>query len=474
MDEDRRKKIIIWIISGALFMEMIDSSIINTAIPEIAKSLQTAPITLRFAVTSYLLSLAVFIPSSGYMADRFGTKNIFALAIVIFTLSSILCGVSTNITELTVFRAIQGFGGALMTPVARLIMVRSFPPRELVRVTSYVVTPALIGPVIGPLLGGVITQYLSWHWIFFVNVPVGMIALYAVQKFVLNEKFERDYGFDYVGFVLLGAALSCLALSFEFIGEEGIPTNVHFFVGIVGVTSLVLFALYAFFKKEKAVLNFGLFKVRTFRSGVLGNFVSVTAHTGVAFILPLLFQLQFGMTPSRSGLFVAPIAAGGFCMRMFSVRVAKQFGFKKILAVGPFLGCLSFVMLSFISHTSSYFYIVLSGFLLGVAGVLIFSANGPLTYADVPRKLSSNATSIDITVRQFSVSLAIGVAAFLIIVFLHLFHFSHISDVGATRVFRFTFLTLAALCLLQSLVSLGLYKEDGFEASQGHLGAQKS
>lgn len=233
------KKIIMWIITSALFMEMIDTTIINTAIPEISVAFKTHPINLKFAVTSYLISLAIFIPISGWAADRFGTKNIFLISIIIFTISSIFCGFSNSLIELSAFRAIQGFGGALMTPVARLIMVRVFPPTELVKATMYIFLPALLGPVLGPLIGGILTTYVSWRWIFFINIPIGITALYFAKKYIQNEVATNKPKLDILGFLLIGSSLACLAIAMESIGESVISTESLKIISITGFLFLL-------------------------------------------------------------------------------------------------------------------------------------------------------------------------------------------------------------------------------------------
>lgn len=455
-----------WILSAVLFMEMMDSTIINTAIPEIAKSFQTHPVNLRFAVTSYLLSLAIFIPISGWAADTYGTKSVFSTAIAIFTISSIFCGFSNSLIELAIFRAIQGFGGAMMTPVARLIMVRVFPPTELVKATMYVFLPALMGPVLGPLVGGVITTYTTWRWIFFINIPFGIVALFFTYKYIQNEIAENKTKADIIGFLLIGTALSSFAIAMESIGESIISNQILKIISSIGIVTFLMFIIHAIQYKEKSILNLQLFKYRTYRIGVIGNVIAYLSTGGVAFLLPLLFQVQFGLSPAMSGLLIAPMAVGSMIMRAISPIFIKKYGFKKMIFIAPFGICISLILIAFISKDSSYPYICFSCGLLGFFNILLMSSNGPMIYVDIPKIKSANATSLDITIRQFTAGLSIGLVSFFLIIFLGNLKATIYSPEGI-HAFHYTFFILAGIILLQTIVSFGLNKNDGIEASRG-------
>ncbi|KAB8029158.1 DHA2 family efflux MFS transporter permease subunit [Fluviispira multicolorata] len=459
------KKVVIWILASIMFIEMLDTTIINTAIPDIANSFKTHPVNLKFAVTSYLLSLAVFIPISGWAADRFGTKVVLSFAIIIFTLSSALCGFASSLIELSVFRFLQGFGGALMTPVGRLIMVRIFPPAELIRATMLIFFPALLGPIAGPLLGGVITTYTSWRLIFFINIPMGIASYYLVQKFIPNEIGEQKKKLDLTGFLLSGISLACLTVSLESIGENIIPSKLHTFLSTIGFFCFLLFIYHALRMKEKSILNLSLFKIKTFRIGVIGNSITYIATGGVAFLLPLLFQLQFGMTPLKSGLLVAPMAVGAIIMRGISPRILKNFGFKRVLSLAPIGIFLALICISNINQTSSLVYIIFSTALLGFFNILAFSSNGPMIYVDVPKNISATATSLDVTIRQFSNSISIGFSSFILLSFLNYYSFP-IHNPNAVISFHFTFIILAFCILPVSILSLVLNKTDGEHATK--------
>ena len=460
------KKIIMWILSSVLFMEMMDSTIINTAIPEIAKSFQTYPVNLKLAVTSYLISLAIFIPISGWAADTYGTKTVFSTAIIIFTISSIFCGFSNSLIELSIFRALQGFGGAMMTPVARLIMVRVFPPSELVKATMYIFLPALLGPALGPLIGGLITTYTNWRWIFFINIPIGLCALYFTQKYIENEIAEHKTKADIIGFLLIGTSLSCLALAIESIGESIIPSYIIKVMSSIGIITFIMFIFHAIQYKENSILNLQLFKYRTFKIGVIGNIIAYISTAGVAFLLPLMFQIQFGMTPLKSGLLISPMAIGAMVMRGISPQFIKKFGFKKVIFFAPIGIFFSLISIGFITRDSSYIYICICCFFLGFFNILLMSSNGPMIYVDIPKNKSANATSLDITIRQFSAGLSVGLVSFLLITFLDNLKTNIHSEEGI-KSFHYTFFILSGIILLQIIASFGLKKNDGEEASRG-------
>ncbi|WGL58922.1 DHA2 family efflux MFS transporter permease subunit [Pigmentibacter sp. JX0631] len=459
------KQVIIWILASALFMEMMDATILNTAIPNISLAFNTNPVNLKLAITSYLISLAIFIPISGWAADNYGTKNVFSTSIIVFSISSIFCGLSNSLLELSIFRALQGFGAAMMTPVARLIMVRVFPPSELVKATMYIFLPALTGPILGPLIGGLITTYTTWRWIFFINIPIGIITFILAQKYIINEESTQKKKPDFLGFFLIGTSLSCFAISLESIGESILPTLILKVLLSIGLITFIMFIFHAIHYKENSILNLQLFKIRTYRIGVLGNFISYIATGGVSFLLPLLFQLQFQYSPIKSGLLIAPMALGAFTMRGISSRFIKKFGFKKIIFVAPFGISFALLLIAQIDHSSSYLYICISCFLLGFFNILLFSSNGPLIYVDIPKSKSANATSLDITIRQFTSGISVGFVSFLLLTFLDSLK-TDIFKFEGLKAFHFTLYILAGIILLQVFVSFGLKTHDGENASK--------
>ena len=466
MNIPSNKKVIMWILSTVIFIEMLDSTIINTAIPTMAISFQTNPINLKIAITSYLISLAIFIPISGWAANKYGIRTVFLSAIALFTISSVFCGLSNSIYEIAVFRGFQGLGGAMMTPVARLIMVTIFPIKNLVKISMYIFLPARVGTILGPFIGGILTTYSSWRWIFFINVPIGIIAFLISFKYIKNIDTHYKTKLDIIGFALSAVSLSCIALSMEFIGENYIPKNIYNTLLFTGIITFIYFIIHSIIAKEKAVLNFQLFKFETFKIGILSNMVANMSVGGVALLLPLLFQLQFKMSPLKSSLFLLPMAIGALFMRSISPKFVKKFGFKKVIFYSPVGIFISLILLSFVSIDSSYIYICFSCFCIGSFTILLMSSNGVILYVDIPNKNHSNATSLDVTSRQFASTLSIGISTFLLIKFLNILNTDIYSENGI-KAFQYTFLILASIITIVMLLSLNLKKNDGEEAAQG-------
>jgi EmrB/QacA subfamily drug resistance transporter len=297
------------IVATALFMENMDSTVISTSLPAIAQALGTSPLALKLAVTSYLLSLAICIPASGWTADRFGTRNVFRAAIGVFVLGSIGCAASHSLEEFVFARVVQGMGGAMMTPVGRLIMVRSIEKRQLLNAMSLVTVPALIGPICGPPLGGFITTFASWHWIFLINVPIGLVGMAMASRFIPNIRFERPEPFDFVGFVLSGCAIAGLAFGLSAMGLEFLPTSVVASLLCVGAVSAGAYLIHAR-RAPAPILDLNLFRLPTFRASVFGGFLFRLGIGALPFLLPLLLQVGFDLTPLQSGLITFTAALG--------------------------------------------------------------------------------------------------------------------------------------------------------------------
>ncbi|HEY6454841.1 MAG TPA: MFS transporter, partial [Steroidobacteraceae bacterium] len=288
------------VVAMAFLMEQLDSTIITTAVPAIARSLKVAPVQMSLAVAAYVLAVAVFIPVSGWLADRFGARRIFVSALVVFTAASALCGMAQNFWMLVATRILQGLGGAMMTPVGRLILLRSFPRRELMTAMTYVTLPAIIGPVIGPLLGGVLTTYLSWRWIFYVNLPFGLVGILLALRFVGDTRESSAGRFDFAGFLMVGSGLGLLQFSLENVSRSliSIPTIAGTLLG-----AMILLAGFGMYARHAVapVVDLGLFHLRSFRIGTLAGGICRVAMNAVPFLLPLMLQVGFGMSPIASG-----------------------------------------------------------------------------------------------------------------------------------------------------------------------------
>ncbi len=451
------------IVACALFMEQLDSSIIATALPSISRSLHTEPLHLNLAITSYMFSLAVFIPLSGWVADRFGARSVFRSAIVVFILGSILCGISHSLWQLVGARIIQGMGGAMMVPVGRLVMLRTVPRAELVSAMAWLTTPALIGPVMGPPLGGFIVTYASWRWIFFVNVPIGILGLILASLFIPNVKEKIREPLDLRGFILMAFALSGLVFGFETAGRHLLPNEV-----VIGLVAVGLICLALYFRHVRnikhPIIDLGLAKFKTYRAAITGGSLFRTGIGALPFLLPLMLQVGFGVTPVTSGLLTFASAAGAILMKASAAPIIRKFGFKPILVVntlinvGFLMGCALFTPNTW--HVAIFVFLLSGGFFRS----LQFTALNTFAYAEIPPELISRANTLYSMLQQLTLSLGVAVGALVLNLTLAIKGNAHL---GATDFWpAYIGIGFLALTALPSFVRLS--SDDGAELS-GHV-----
>ncbi len=453
-----------WVVASALFMEQLDSTIVNTAIPSMAVSLGVAPLSLKAVVTSYILSLAVGIPISGWIADRYGTRRVFAVAVAIFTLASVLCGLSVNVPMLVAARILQGLGAAMMTPVGRLAIVRTFAKSELLVALNFVIIPALIGPLLGPTVGGLIVHWLSWREIFFVNVPIGVAALVIIYRHMPDYRGDTSRPLDLIGLVLFATGTALLSWLLEIFGEHNIDVTS---AGVLLLLSMSLLAAYAWHARQAAypLLRLSLFKVRTFRVSVVGGFITRLGIGGMPFLLPLLYQLGLGLPPWESGLLMMPIAAAAMGMKFLSAWLLRRYGFRHILIVNTVLLGLTICMFALVNPGTPLEMLVLLGLTQGLFNSLQFSSINAMAYADIEPAESSMATSIASTCQQMSLSF--GLACGSLIAGWYLGNASQTAQVAVTSALHRTFLTVGSLTILSSLSFWTLLPNDGDNVSRG-------
>lgn len=408
--KETNPKILAVIVASAIIMQQIDATAITTALPQMAISLNTDPIRLTIAVTSYLLSIAVFIPVSGWAADRFGGRTVFRLAIALFTLGSVLCGISENVVQLTASRVLQGLGGAMMVPVGRLVLFRSVEKSQLIPVMAYLQVPAQLGPVLGPLLGGFITTYISWRWIFFVNVPLGLLGMFLVSRYFDNPKEANPRPMDWVGFVLTGVSLSCIMYGIEVIGRGAGEAAVATAVLIIGVIVGAL-ALRHLRRHSHALLDLSVFRNPTFRAGIGAGSIFRAGAGSLVYLLPLLFQVVFGMTAFLSGILTFASAAGAMSMKATARPILKRFGFRNAMIGNALISAATIAMCAFFTEATP---VVLMFMLLLVGGFFQsfqFTATQAIVYADIEHQKMSTASSIASMVQQLSRGFGIAFAA---------------------------------------------------------------
>jgi EmrB/QacA subfamily drug resistance transporter len=402
-----RSRIVPLIVAVALFMENMDSTVIATSLPAIAVDIGTSPLTLKLAVTSYLLSLAVFIPMSGWTADRFGTRTVFRAAIAVFVLGSIGCAISSSISHFVVARIVQGMGGAMMTPVGRLVLVRTVDKRELVNAMAWVSIPAMIGPLLGPPLGGFITTYASWHWIFLINVPMGLIGIALVTRYIENVRSETRERFDAAGMVLSGIAVAGLSFGLSVAGLELVPWPVAVALMLTGAIALAVYLRYAR-RAAAPILDFSLLALPTFRASVTGGFLFRIGVGALPFLLPLLLQVGFKLSPFQSGLITFTSTVGALFMKAAAVTVLKRFGFRVVLTVNAILSALFIAACATFSLAMPFPLMIAILLIGGFFRSLQFTSINALAYAEVPQARMSRATALAAVGQQ--VSLATGVA----------------------------------------------------------------
>jgi EmrB/QacA subfamily drug resistance transporter len=447
------------IVAFAFLMEQLDSTIVTTAIPDMAASLHVAPLQMNLAITSYILSLAVFIPVSGWIADRFGARRVFAAALLIFTIASALCGLAQSLPVLIVMRVVQGFGGAMMTPVGRLILLRSFPRSELVTAMTYMSIPAIMGPTIGPLLGGALTTYANWRWIFYVNVPIGLIGILLALRFVQDVRLDHPPRFDVIGFLLCGAGLSLLQFALENLGHPIVPRAFVFVFGAVALVLLVAYWAYAARHADPA-LDLSLFSIRTFRVSTMAGGLSRIGVNAVPFMLPLLFQIGFGLSPVQSGSLTFVLSLGAMAVRPISLRLLRQVGFRGLLT-GNGVFCSGVIALfALTTGQTPHWLIFLHVMAFGVARSVQFMTTNALTYADTPAHKLSNSTSLGGVIQQLTVSFGVSIAATLLAVIAGPGHLPSVAD------FHHAFLLVALITLVSAPGFLLLTKADGAHVSR--------
>jgi len=403
------KRLLPWLVATALFMESLDTTILNTAVPTISSALGVAPLSMKAVLASYTLSLAVFIPISGWMADRFGTRRVFASAIGIFTLGSFLCGISSNIHSLVACRILQGCGGAMMVPVGRLTLVRTFAKSDLLRTMSFVSIPALVAPMLGPIAGGLIVGYLHWRFIFFLNIPIGLIGLILVYLHLPDYREERTPPLDVVGLILFGSGIALLSYVLEIFGEHTLSAGA---MSELLVLSIALLAGYGIHGSTLPfpLLKLRLFSIRTFRAAVSGSFFTRLGIGGVPFLLPLLYQVGLGFTPIQSGLLVMPQAIASMSMKAMMPRILRRIGYRGVLISNTLILGVLLMVFATIGVRTPVWAIVAEAFLYGAFTSLQYTSMNTLVFADIEEKDASSASSIASTLQQMSISFGVAAA----------------------------------------------------------------
>jgi EmrB/QacA subfamily drug resistance transporter len=449
------------VVAVALFMENMDSTVIATSLPAIAADIGTSPLTLKLAVTSYLLSLAVFIPVSGWTADRFGARTVFRTAIAVFMLGSIGCALSGTLYHFVVARIVQGMGGAMMTPVARLILVRSIDRRELVNAMVWVTLPALIGPLIGPALGGFITTFISWHWIFLINIPIGLAGIVLATIFIEDVRAETPDPFDPIGAVLAGLGISGLVFGGSLLGLNLLPTSAVLALIVLGAVAAYAYVLHAR-RTPAPVLDLSLLAIPTMRAAVVGGFIYRSGIGAMPFLLPLLLQLGFNLTAFESGLITLSNVVGAMGMKTVIPLILRQYGFRRVLMVNALVSAMLVATCATFTPGVSFAWIVAVLIVGGFFRSLEFTSINTIAYADVDNRRMSRATALVSVAQQVSISVGIAIGGLAVDLTL----WARASDTIKAADFQPAFLAIAVIAGTASLLFARLPVDAGAELAR--------
>ncbi|WP_416418180.1 MFS transporter [Paenarthrobacter aromaticivorans] len=449
------------LVAATFFMEFLDGTILTTAIPSIAADFRAAPADINITMTAYLVTVAMGIPLSSWLAERFGARRIFCLAISVFTIASLFCAVSTDLTMLTLSRVAQGAGGAMMVPVGTLVVLRGTPKSELLRATAYLVWPGLLAPVLAPMVGGALTTFLSWHWIFIINVPLGVAAFIAALRLVPRTQFDAKRRLDWFGLLLTTLGVGSLVVGLETLG--GHASNLLAVVVVTaGVVSLAC-AVWWMSKAKVPLFNLSVFGTRTFRSTSTGGFIYRLTISSVPFLLPLMFQDGFGWDPLKAGIMVAAVFVGNIGIKPATTPLIRRFGFKPVLVFASLASAVTFALCALLNAQTPEPLIFALLLLSGAFRSTGFSAYASVQYADiVPGQLPS-ANAISATLVQLAAAAGIAVGA----LFLRLFESTDVLGADQVAAYKGAFIAMAVLMLVSTVDSLTLHRHAGAEVSHG-------
>ncbi|SDB90369.1 multidrug transporter subunit MdtD [Acinetobacter boissieri] len=443
---EKQYRAILWLVAIGFFMQQLDSTIINTALPQIALNLNEDPLNMHGIVVAYVLAMAVTIPISGWVTDKYGLKKTYFAAIILFSTASVACALSHSLTQLIVARVFQGIGGALLQPVGRLTLLKVMPKTQLLAALSFVSIPGLIGPLIGPSLGGVLVEWTSWHWIFLINVPIGLIGAIFTLKILPDLKEDNFQPFDYLGFILIATTMLSLSFLLEHLTESRPQmTNTLILLGFAVIAAV----LYYFHAKRKptAIFAADIFNVRSFRIGILGNFFARLGNGAIPFLLPLMLQVVLNLNPTIAGLMMIPLALGSMLIKKYITRLVDRFGYRYVLTVNTVfvgLGMMSFALLS---TSTPIWWQVIHFFLFGVVNSIQFTTMNTVSIKDLTHQKAGQGNSILSVVQQLSMSMGIALASVALNTFSQMYGKIHIL-----QSFQYTFVCLGLMTCAASFI----------------------
>ncbi|ENI9363516.1 MFS transporter [Klebsiella pneumoniae] len=452
------------LVAGAFFMEFLDGTVIATALPDMARDFGVTAVELNIGISAYLITLAVLIPASGWIADRFGARAIFTLALAIFTLASVFCGLSTEVHIFVAMRILQGVGGALMVPVGRLAVLRTTPKHQLIKAIATLTWPALVAPIIGPPLGGFITRYASWHWIFFINVLLGLAAIILSLRIIPDIRETERRSFDLSGFITTSVAMVSLVTAMERLGDRQPQIWPTLALAALGFGCL-LYSIRHFRRAAAPMVRLDALQVPTFRVTMYGGSLFRASISAVPFLLPLLFQVGFGMDPFHSGLLVLAVFVGNLTIKPATTPLIRWLGFRRLLLINGALNVCSLLACALLTPQTPVWAIMLILYLGGVFRSIQFTGVSTLAFADVPAAQMSDANTLFSTASQLAVGLGITLGAIGIRLGEQVGDWLHLTELPGIS-FRLSFVFIALICLVGMIDSLHLAKTAGSSVSE--------
>ncbi|TJZ69797.1 DHA2 family efflux MFS transporter permease subunit [Chitiniphilus eburneus] len=460
MIDQTTRRLLPWLVAIGFFMQTLDSTILNTALPAMARGLNESPLRMQSVVVAYMLTVALLIPASGWLADRFGTRKVFMSAIVLFSLGSLLCALSSSLTQLVASRVVQGMGGALLLPVGRLAVLKVFPKEQLLRVLSFVTIPGLIGPLVGPTLGGWLVEVATWHWVFLINIPVGVVGCFVTSRY-MPELLGGETRFDWVGFALFGTGMVLVSVSLQGMGEHALPLATSLVLLFAGLAAMAGYWLHAA-RSALPLFSLRLFHIHTYAIGVLGNLFARLGSGAIPFLTPLFLQIGLGFPPTQAGMFMIPTVLGAMVSKTLVEPLIRRQGYRRVLVGNTLLLGMMIASFALVDRETPHWMLLLQLAVFGVINSLQFTAMNTLTLGDLEPDTASSGNSLLSVVMQLSMSLGVAAAAALLAGF---------SDHGIApqperllSAFQDTYICVGVLSMLAACIFMQLRPGDGDHA----------